>query len=157
MKKQIINLMNNKPKIKQVGKVIKQFFEIDKRPLQVGFFVGEDGKVKFLNDVELLNEVKHLNHKPEHVYSFEVLDSLDISSDPKREQVKINGKTPVVFQYSKDISFQTNDGRKWMGEGINIEFMKKQKYTHLVLIESLIVDTPTHKMGKLANASGILE
>ncbi|HEO2443488.1 TPA: hypothetical protein VAP34_001676 [Streptococcus agalactiae] len=72
--------MNNKPKNKQIGKVLNQFFEIEKRPLQIGFFVGDNNEIKFLNDVEL-NEVKSLNQKPQYVYSFEVLDSLDSSSD----------------------------------------------------------------------------
>ena len=45
-----------------------------KRPLQIGFFVGDNNEIKFLNDVEL-NEVKSLNQKPQYVYSFEVLDS----------------------------------------------------------------------------------
>ncbi|WP_409018134.1 hypothetical protein ACJJTF_20900 (plasmid) [Bacillus velezensis] len=136
MKKQKVNLMNNKPKNKQIGKVLNQFFEIEKRPLQIGFFVGDNNEIKFLNDVEL-NEVKSLNQKPQYVYSFEVLDSLDSSSDAKLYEFKIDGKTPVVFRYSEDISFRTEDGRKWIGKGVNIEFMKRQDYNRLVLIESL--------------------
>ncbi|MFE6376894.1 hypothetical protein ACFVLF_20235, partial [Bacillus subtilis] len=136
MKKQKVNLMNNKPKNKQIGKVLNQFFEVEKRPLQIGFFVGDNKEIKFLNDVEL-NEVKSLNQKPQYVYSFEVLDSLDPSSDAKPDEFKIDGKTPVVFRYSEDISFRTEDGRQWIGKGVNIEFMKRQNYNRLVLIESL--------------------
>ena len=57
-----------RPKNKQIGKVLNQFFEIEKRPLQIGFFVGDNNEIKFLNDVEL-NEVKSLNQKPQYVYS----------------------------------------------------------------------------------------
>lgn len=139
MKKQKVNLMNNKPKIKQIGKVLNQFFEVEKRPLKMGFFVGDNEEIKFLNDLEL-NEVKSLNQKPQYVYSFEVMDSLNSSSDAERREFKIDGKTPITFRYSEDISFQSDDGRRWIGKGVNIEFMNRQDYNRLVLIDSLNED-----------------